>query len=48
MEAVERFVDDVKQDKFELIRDTLRSVIGRDDGMTSLRELRWFINFDFS
>ena len=40
MEAVERFVDDVRQDKFTLIRDTLRSIINREDGMTSLRELR--------
>jgi len=40
MEGVERFVDDVRQDKLKVIRETLQSMINRNDGMVSLREFR--------
>ena len=40
METVERCADDVRYDKQKMIKDVLMSIINRDDGMVSLRELR--------
>ena len=40
MEAVDRCIDDAKQDRYKLIRDVLKGMVPREDGMLNLTELR--------
>lgn len=39
MGTIEQYVDETRQDRFKLIRDTLLAIIDRDDGFASISEL---------